>query len=458
MSNGTTNTPEIINELQATMQESYKSMHDTVCSLTGLEILGMIFGSAAAFTVGLVFILAKLVLLVLTLFGLPVAIAVIKGMGVLRTSGSPELNELITSSMTEFFGVEFTADDLPLVQGKNTVRDRAKAIGHKFHTLLRDEFGLTTDISGSSGKTMIGPDPSAAEAFSGFSIDFSVFTALIGLLGEIESLGKFEQFKELGGDIAHNLALGRLHRLAMQPLLQDAVQTPLQWSLRRQLRPTLLAEKDIVTAVLSQEMSWEDGYEEMARLGYSVDRANTLFRHLQIHLTPTECETLVRWQIITRDDAVKLLKRGGYSEDVARLALNAVVAARMDLQEKQDLDLLRTHVANGVIDESQLDLALVPFHLEQDEIADFRRRALFQRDLPHHFLTQAQLRSAFEQGVMDVSEYTAELAREGLSPDDVQIMLILTLLDLQRKEQAAAVAATRKKKTQGAPQTPKTAT
>lgn len=455
MANDTTRTPEIIAQLKQEMTDAYTAMHDTMCELAGVEILAKAFGGFAALAIGLTFILFKIFNTLVTIFALPIMTAIIKGIEVIRKSGSKELNALIVGIMGEFFGADFTDADIPSGTGQRGVRDRAASVGHKFHALLRDQFKVPPAEFLGTGARLTQPDSQPAETFAGFSIDFSVFTSILTILGEIESFGKIEGFRELGSEIARNLSLGRLQRLAQKPLIDLAVAKPLELALMRTLRPTTLSEGDILDAMHSGLLTEQDAHEELIRLGHSIDNINALVELRQKRVDAPMLERLGRFGFLTKEEQVGQLRKQGYTDETARLALNAVVAARLEAQELKDMELLRAHVVNGVLDERHLDQARVMFHVTEEEWTEFRERTLFQRDIPHKFLTELQVTKALESGVIDVAEFDDLNTRAGYSLDDRRILLQIALLALARQKEAAAVKAARAAAKAAKPKTPK---
>ncbi len=455
MSNGSTTGEQIQQKILSRAVTAYRETYNSLCKETGNNFLSMVGGILVFVAVAGIGVLAGLFIWLTTVLGLPVATQVIEQYAVLRKGGSQQLNELIAAAMGEYLGVVVSPDDLPIDSGPDTVLDRARKLGFKYHNLLRREFILPEKGFDPDGKTHLFPDSTPAETFSGYAIDFAVFTALTGLIGEIASLGKFEQFKELGANMTVNLSLGRMQRVAQMPLFKIGVAEPMQWALNRQLRPTLLKEQELVAALHSGDVSAEDVYEEFARLGYSVPKINTLISQYKQRVSVSGVDRLWRWGILSRGDAVIYLTKQGWAKEDAELALRNEELARMDVQEKADLDLLRRHVVNGVLTEDQTKLALEAFHIADEEKLDWLRRALFERDLPRKFLTEARLMTAFEEGIIDVDQFDAENRRAGYSTDDQSILLLETLLALKKQKEAAAVKAARAAKPKKPPPPPK---
>ncbi len=454
MSNGSITTANVLEKVTERAKVAYQETFNFLCNLTGSNFVSMLIAAAVAglvFSVGIIF---QLILFIGTVIGLPFATAVIEGFGDIRKSGSPQLNELITAAMGEYLGVDVAPSELPLVAGANTTLERAKALGFKFQGLLRKEFGVLSKEVASDGSTHIFPDSTPAETFAGYAIDFAVFTAITGILGEIESLGRFQQFKDIGADITQNLSLGRLQRIAQQPLFKIAVADPLEWALNRQLRPTLLKEQEVINALHAGDVSPEDAFEELARKGYNTAKINSLISQYKQHVSVLGAERLWRWEVFSRGDAVIYLTKLGWAKEDAELALKDQELARLDAQENKDLELLRRHIVNGVLSEKQAEFALEGFHTTDEEKQDFLRRALFERDLPRKFLTEGNLIKAFEHGLIDVDEFDAENRRSGYSTDDQQILLLLALLALNKQREADKLKKQRdekKKKKQAAP-------
>lgn len=363
----------------------------------------------------------------------------VKQLANLRAKDNSALHTLIEDVMGEFFGADFSQGAKPFKSG-GSVLQRAQHIGDQVYGLLKSEF-----LAGQSG--VLQPSEAGASTFLGFNVDFSIYTAVLDLIAELSSFDHADEIRELGANIARNLGLGRMARQVMMPLIKIAVQDPQTWALNKQFRPAVLPEPQIVQMLEGGFISAADAQEALARLGYTEDMMNQLLQVHQKRFGPTEVERLIRWGVWTFDQGAAYLAAQGYPLDLAKVYIQAVQLARMDNIENQLLQRVRTLFVDGFIDADTFNQHLSNLHLAPGELGLIQGVVQAEIAIPHRALSFAQLTTAFEDKLIDISEVEDELAREGHSPDDVAILRSLLLIksgDAAAAAQAKAEAAAAK--------------
>src|SRR6266571_2401756 len=240
----------------------------------------------------------------------------------------------------------------------------------------------------------------AARRFMGFGMTFAVREANVGVLGELATIGFAKNFRDYGENMVANLAIGRLMRIALRPLLTVLIADPLNQALNKQYRPKQLSEAQLLTLFHHDPTRRGDVVEQLALLGFSDQNIQTLFEIEKTHVVANDVELLERYGILSHADAVKKLTAAGMSADDAELQLQVI-------------------------------------HLRQVLAAT-------RVELPRRFLTLAQMQSAFEQGIITVEELDDFFVREGYSPDDATILRLETLLKSAAAAEARQAAADRK--------------
>ncbi len=419
-------------------EAAFDITYSMVCEKSGIKILAMI---VAVFAMGVTFLIAVLgglLTVVLTPALASLGTAMLELLGRTRQQAAPGLNQLLIATLNEMFGVEFTADDLPQGEGVAAARERARVIGGKVIGLLEEQFVPEGTLSPEQGKN-------AAEMFTGFTANFTIVSALIAVLGEMVSMGQIEAFRELGVELAQNLGLGRMSRRGMTELVSTVVADPYEGFLNRKYRPKMLGPSQAIKAFFDARMSEEALYEELARAGYSTERINQLVEQARPDLDLGEIDILLRYKAWDEDQAVQYLMRKGADEDTARVMLRVHDLKRVDSLMRAHVDMLRKQVEDGVLDTEQFASALETLPLTDEERKAMRVTLGQRLELPRRFLSFAQVQSAFEQGVIDVSEVEDFLAREGYSADDRKILVILTLLRAAREAAAEEEAERRRR-------------
>ncbi len=283
----------------------------------------------------------------------------------------------------------------------------------------------------------------AARRFMGFGMTFAVREANVGVLGELATIGFAKNFRDYGENMVANLAIGRLMRIALRPLMTVAIADPLTQALNKQYHPKLLNESQVVTLFHHGLIDQATLFEELERQGYDAQRIRALVEVLKTHISPDDLELLWRYGVLSRGDAVSRLTAQGFSADDAELHLKVIDLRRLDSIVRAQADLAQKQFEDGVLDADELRAALEALPLTDDEKQLRRVLAASHVELPRRFPTLAQMTSALEEGIVTVGEYDDFLIREGYSSDDATILRLLALLKTAKVLEARQAAEAR---------------
>lgn len=347
----------------------------------------------------------------------PFAQFVIGTIGQARKEIDPQLPTLGADILGELTGAEIDPGHFPTGKGFADHLARVTALGSELHNVLEKELAPSGTVDPDQGAQ-------AARAFTGFNINFGIGTAFISLLGELESLGFIEAFRDLGEEVSKNLGLGRLHRLAMTPLMKTLVANPYQEHLHQKYRTTRLNERQLTNAFFRTAIQEQEFRAEMAVLGYSEERITALIEDARPLLAERQLiEYLFRFGDVTTNiggqstPSIKdrLTQRGYTADDAQKL---------IDLQ-RPVLDKLEIGVlfVNGIMDQE----TALSFLSKLGFDSDTAQLVLRAHSLTHqhaHRLGLGELRKAFKNGVIDLLELKAHLTSQGYSDDDIQIITL----------------------------------
>jgi hypothetical protein len=357
-----------------------------------------------------------------------------------RKDNVQDFNQVIAASMSELLGVEVSADDLPAGQTPADRLKRVQVIGSKLHDLLLSEFAPTGVVTPETGEK-------GARAFTGFGINFAVATSFIAILTESCSLGMLKEFRELGESLAQSLGLGRLQRLALQPLIRNTIQQPYDLYLRSKYRPDRLTDAQYVRAMWAGAFSETAVKDQLAQKGFPDPEIDRLIVENTPHLTEVELERLVRYGDMTIDDAARELVGQGIPDNTARRLLRNQELQRADAFITQAVNIWETQVFKGAInlDAFNKNLDTVPWtdtekFWEKNYVAN-------KLESPTHLLTLAQVKTGILQGILDFGYFDQWATSQGYDAPEALVLEyeILLAMDAQTtKEQAAAAAAARK--------------
>ena len=373
---------------------------------------------------------------------------------------NPAFWELVAAITEDMLGVDVDAEALKAsFFGSGRINAMEKVGGQVFDLLAREFVtppgeltpGKTSPATGAGIGGLpaftISPEQGveAARRFMGFGMTFAVREANVGVLGELATIGFAKNFRDYGENMVANLAIGRLMRIALRPLMTVLISDPLTQALNKQYRPKPLSEAQLLTLFHHDATRQAEVLEELARQGLSDHNIQALLDLEKVHVKADDVELLERFNVLSHADAVKKLTASGLSADDAELQLKVIDLRRLDTLVRAQADLYQTQFENGVLDAEQLRLSLDALPITDDEKHTRQVLAATRVELPRKFPTQAQMVTALVEGVIDVGEFDDFLVREGFGADDATIIRLLALLKTAKVEQARAAAADRLK-------------
>jgi hypothetical protein len=353
---------------------------------------------------------------------------VLELLGETRKASAPELNKLTIATLNELFGVEFTEEDLPGAGDAGAALKRAQVLGNKVINQLEKQFAPDGKVSPEQGAL-------AARAFSGFTINFSVVSAFIAILGEIASAGQLESFRELGVELAQNLGLGRMSRRGISEMVDVTVATPYEWALNKKYRPKLFGASAGTRAWLAGHMTSAQLREELALQGYDEFKISALIQQALQDLSPKQIGALLSIGRITETDAQVMLSRSGFSAEMIELYFEAEAAISIEGVRNNMTSRVLSGFLDGEIGATEFDGVLTRLGVSDKLRGRINALAGELSRLPRRGLSLAQMREAFIHGTIDVSELEDFLIRVGYRANDRQILIIEALLDLKDEKQ-----------------------
>jgi hypothetical protein len=374
--------------------------------------------------------LSHLFIAVLTSFLPAIGGVVFSVLDDVRKAIDPEVAGLSVSVLNELLGTDLTADQISTQGGISAHLARAETVGGLFHSQLMSEFAATNTITPESGVK-------AARRFTGLAINFGTATGIIATLGGLAPFIHLDDVREIGEQVATNLGLGRLQRLALQPLIQILLAEPYKWYINNLARPTQFKLADVVNPFTGSIMDPKLIWQSLAWEGYSDDKITALLELHRKKLAETDYFYLFTHGLVEDADVLAYLKRLGYTDNDAQNRKEVEFLKAQDPYQKEIVAAATAAYAEGHIQRDELQgIVNSAVHLDNERsivmlVADYKKR------VPTKHLTLAQVESAYEQGVIDLSEFNTWLSTQGYSQDDQQTLQLLTLLKLKKLEEAA---------------------
>src|SRR6266851_2116907 len=193
--------------------EGLKELHNFVCSfMRGLGTPQWIARFIAGIAILPLLVLNLVLSAFITILAPLVSAFAQEGLGIIdvfRKQIDPTVAAVSTSVLNELLGTDFTPEQLPTGIDVGSHIARAGAIGQLFFNTLTKEIATSADLEHIDGMA-------GAAHFAGMIINFGVATALLGLTGEIATLGVIKDFRLIGEQVSSGLGLSRQMRLVIK--------------------------------------------------------------------------------------------------------------------------------------------------------------------------------------------------------------------------------------------------
>lgn len=271
---------------------------------------------------------------------------------------------------------------------------------------------------------------------------------IMEILSEAETVGivKAEQIGELSHVITGALGLGRLTRRVLGPYINTVAVTPFEWQVNKTYRPKLLAARELARQVARGRIAMDAALEELARQGWSDDRAEAQLSDARQKLGVSDVVDLHRFGGVDDEILRGYLADLGYDDD----GKNAILALADTREQVNIVQGALSEITTGYIDGHLDDADFGPFlasaipnddlrALYSDVVA-LRKKARQKR------LTKAEIEDAVVRGILSPVDYDVWLEQENY---DDQARTVLSLLlqstvrskeDADRAKQAKAAA------------------
>ena len=418
--------------------------------LSDKGVPGWLATACAGFTVGTNMILPiTLAVLIQGVLGVGqfFATTILQVIGKARQENASDFNEVIAEATNELLGTNLNADDLPGGSGAAPGIQNQEALGDAVLKQFEEALAQDGEISPEQGA-------SNARKFAGFAVNYATSQAFLSILTEAASVGLLKEFHELPDALQQALGLGRLSRLALQPLLQNTITKPYDLYLAAKLRPNRLSEAQIVRALHAGQIDQGDAQDALAQKGYRDADIDLLLKDLAAKLSIGELVHLVRYQEITEDQAIQKLTNTGLPQEDAQLLYKAAGEARADGQLSSFLSWLETARLDGFIDQATFDGFVQDLPLTDEEERLYRKKVAARLEYPRAKTTFAQVKAAIVAGHVDFTYLDEWLQTQGYNDTD-QLILEMEVIDaLDNAVHKAAAKAKTAAKVQSKGKTP----
>lgn len=422
--------------------QTRKTVLAFLASTGSARVVAETTANTAATVVLVAVVVITVVFAVVFRLGSKVAALVLTTLEETRHDNQEAMNSVIAAAMSDLLSVEITGEDIP--KGGNPAQqlERARVIGGKLHDLLIAEFGGGGGPEGVDGQK-------AARAFSGFNINFNTSAALLSILTEISSIGFIKEFREVGEMMAQGLSLGRLHRQALKPLIDNLIVHPYTRQLGAQYRQVRLSDQQYVDALQRGDTSDVNVTGSVYDIPFNADPSTvidrtTFLKHMaekgytdaDIDLLldgsravpgASELEQAVRHGVIGPRLALELLCSNGLSPAFAKMKLRSIELGRVDAVQQHLVTDAYTLARDRHMDELSFNQILDSTNLTEGEKQAWTQRLTLTLQHPRKRATLQELIYLGERAQINDADIDQWLEDSGYDPKSQGIISLYVL-------------------------------
>lgn len=350
-----------------------------------------------------------------------------------RKGTTASLGATTASILNEFLGTDFDSTIVTPVGGGDPLLAKVEGIGRAVLGRLETEFNRTRGGSET-------PGGDAAATFAGFGVNFGIQSAIISIIGAFVPETHLDDLRELGVEVAQNLGLGRLMRVALRPLVQTLIATPYQQELNVKYSPNLLALPQLAKAWLSSRLVQDDVMDYLRKQGLPDSQINELIEQTRLRLNAEEWNVLTAIGQQGNDPAAYDDAANGMDDDWIKLRQIYLTGQRLAPAATRVLGEVLNQIKAGFLDSTTLEKYLSKYNLPADEVAFWRDAAGELQDVPRRRISEAQMLFLYEASQITDDDVQQWAEAEGFSPTDVQRILTYFRLELIAKSSGVSPA------------------
>lgn len=348
------------------------------------------------------------------------------------------INNVIAAAMGDLLSIDINASDLPTGDNARGQVARVQKLGGALHDMLYQVFG-----AGAPGS--IGPGEQAARGFTGFGLSYAANAALTAIIPEVESLGFFKEFAQIGEEIGAAVGFGRMHRRAMGPLIDNLIVTPLKQELNAKFGRELLPVPQLCTLNNARLLADDEFTRQMAAHGFTGEIQRLL---LIAHAKPVPVPLLdlaISAGVLAKDVAVQQLQAEGFTPEAAELML---LTSTLQRQDKLRSGLAQDAFAmarDRHMTDTEFSAVLDAAGVAQDEQALWKQRLDLYINHSHKRLSIGEIIYLLERNQLTSDDLHTWAIGSGYSEDDATTLEVWAELKDAEYEAKLKAAADKKK-------------
>jgi hypothetical protein len=381
------------------------------------------------------------------------------------TRANPGLWIAIGSLLSDLLGINLDGGQLYQQLATRGTLPAMQAVGGSLIDLLIGEFTGTATGQGGTIQYSSNPDPATglppatlsptqgllgAKALMGFVLTSAIRQANVDGLVDAIPFGLGAAFEKYSEGVRTNLGIGRMMRFALKPIFKVLIADQVSRGMNETYTPALLSAEEAFSAFDQGIFTQEQLEQELAWHGYSTARWGAL--EWKGRSTPSRDELRGLHIAGVLDDPTYYtwMRRTGYVDTVTQLLdqWEDIKPARTAVLK--EAGVLAAKFITGAMPFSQFNSAVSALAISVDgfQLLSFNEASYLKR-LPSALtpgakllhLPFATLTTMYEDGVITLQGFQAELSARGYSADQQQELTLLLLIKAKAAQEKAALAA-----------------
>lgn len=346
-----------------------------------------------------------------------------------RREAEPFLLEFAVDGINQYFGTHIGPDSLRERGLLGKPGGTETQIGRSILTALFQNLEHPVAIDAETGWNNM-------QAVLTFAVKSSIEEWLVKNLDAAVIHEFFPQWGELGDIVSKHIAIDRLMRRVLAPLLNILVVEPTTRRINKTFLPAFLNETQAVRAFNTGFIAEAEFFSIMAEHGWPRERAALLRVINGKGLSESDIQNGREVGALTETEALRALGALGYNPDLAKKQFEIIELQRIRQVEETVANVARDMFRDREISEAEYRSALKAAGKSDEETAGFLGLGRIERSRPQR-LSRAAMEDAFVAGWASLDRLRRYYTLEGFSFED---QLLLEQMVLKRKLDAETKA------------------
>jgi hypothetical protein len=260
---------------------------------------------------------------------------------------------------------------------------------------------------------------------------------MINILSNVFGIGALKWINSFDDVITSAVNSRSLGRMALRPYLDKFMGDPLKRDLNEKLPLESGSASNLLKGYIRGALSRDELIHKMRGLGFAEEVVEDLLLDTAKLLSTEAVVWLVNQGKWTESDAHEHLKQAGWPAELAPVVFELERSSLVRSQMRSLALSLVDAFVDQRIDNPTLRYLLGKMDFTQDEVNALVARGATLQELPRR-LTFAQVRSLYQESLVDLGYVESFLRAEGYGEEDVDLLVLLEFTKLEERKARTA--------------------